>query len=276
MSLSVNPTISLSNGVEIPLLGFGTYLISEGKEIETALHHAFEAGYRHIDTASLYKNEAGVGRAIKQSSIPREDLFITTKVWNEDQRTDNVLAAFEKSMDLLALDYVDLYLVHWPVEGKYVQSWKEVEEIYHSGRAKAIGVSNHIIHHLEDVLAVCDVVPMVNQIEYQPYLTQPELYQFCKSKNIILEAWSPLMQGKITAVDALNEIGKKHGKSPAQVTIRWAIQKGVITIPKSSNPGRMKENFDVFDFELTVDEISTIDGLNQSKRFGPDPSNFDF
>ncbi len=271
-----NHTIAFHNGVNIPLLGYGTFLIEEGKEIESCVLQAIEAGYRHIDTASYYQNEAGVGKAIRQSGLTRDELFITTKVWNEDQRTNSVLEAFEKSMDLLQLEYVDLYLVHWPVKDKYVQTWKKIEEIYHSGRAKAIGVSNHQIHHLEAIMDECDVQPMINQVEYHPYLQQPDLHDFCQKNQIVLEAWAPLMRGIVNQVKLLKELSETYKKTPAQITLRWMIQNHVVTIPKSSNEGRIKENVDVFDFELSPEDMAKINGLNKNRRLGPDPDNFDF
>ena len=199
MISNINDTTTLNNGITMPWLGFGVYQIDEGDQVEAAVKYALETGYRSIDTAAVYKNEIGVGKAIQESGIPRKDIFLTTKVWNDDLRKKRTLQAFEESLEKLQTDYVDLYLVHWPVAGFYKEAWQAMEEIYASGRAKAIGVSNFLVHHLEDILSDSKVVPAVNQIEFHPYLVQPELLQFCKSHQIQVEAWSPLMQGHITA-----------------------------------------------------------------------------
>ena len=276
MITSIADCATLNNGLKMPWLGFGVYQIDEGNEIETAVKCALETGYRSIDTAAVYKNETGVGKAMKESGIPRKDIFLTTKVWNDDLRKKRTLQAFEESLEKLQTDYVDLYLVHWPVAGFYKEAWQAMEEIYASGRAKAIGVSNFLVHHLEDILSDSKVVPAVNQIEFHPYLVQPELLQFCKSHQIQVEAWSPLMQGHIVSVPAIQEMAKKYNKSEAQIVLRWDLQHGVVTIPKSVNPGRIAENMHVFDFELSQEDMDALDALDKGKRFGPDPADFNF
>jgi methylglyoxal/glyoxal reductase len=232
--------VTLHNGVQMPWVGLGVYKVKNGEEVINAVRTALEIGYRHIDTAAYYENEEGVGKAIRESGIPREEIFITTKVWNSDQGYETTLKAFETSLQ------------------------------------KLIGVSNFQIHHLEDLMADCEIKPMVNQVEYHPRLTQKELHAFCKQHGIQLEAWSPLMRGEILQEPTLVEIGEKYGKTPAQVVLRWDLQNEVVTIPKSVTPQRIKENSDIFDFELTAEEIAKIDALNLNKRIGPDPDNFDF
>ncbi len=273
---NINDCTVLNNGVKMPWLGFGVYQIEDGNEVESAVKYALESGYRSIDTAAVYKNETGVGNAIKESGVAREDIFLTTKVWNDDMRQSRTAQAFEESLEKLQTDYVDLYLVHWPVAGFYKETWEEMEAIYKSGRAKAIGVSNFLVPHLEDILQDCNVVPAINQIEFHPYLVQPELLSFCKSKQIQVEAWSPLMQGHIVEVPTIQEMAKKYNRTEAQVVLRWSLQHGVVTIPKSSNPKRIFENMQVFSFELSQEDMDALDALNKGKRFGPDPADFDF
>ncbi|KPC74675.1 glyoxal reductase [Thermoactinomyces vulgaris] len=266
----------LHNGVKMPWFGLGVWKAKEGEEVENAVKSAIAAGYRSIDTAAVYQNEAGVGAAIKAAGVPREELFITTKVWNADQGYESTLQAFEESRTKLGLEYVDLYLIHWPVKGKYKETWKALERLYKDGKVRAIGVSNFQVHHLEDLMADCEVKPMVNQVEFHPYLVQTELRAFCKQAGIQLEAWSPLMQGEVFRVPLLQELAEKYGKTPAQIVLRWDLQHGVVTIPKSVNPDRIKANADVFDFELSAEDMARIDALDKHHRFGPDPDNFDF
>ncbi|MCF6094635.1 aldo/keto reductase [Microaerobacter geothermalis] len=266
----------LNNGVKMPWFGLGVYKAKDGDEVIHAIKAALKAGYRSIDTAAFYENEVGVGKAVKESDIPREELFITTKVWNSSQGYDSTLAAFEESRRKLGLDYIDLYLIHWPVKGKYKDTWRALEKLYKEGYVKAIGVSNFQIHHLQDLMADSEIIPMVNQVEYHPYLTQKELHNFCKTRNIQLEAWSPLMRGQIFDHPTIQEISGKYQKTPAQVILRWDLQNEVVTIPKSVHEHRIIENADIFDFELSPEDMARIDGLNMNKRIGPDPDNFDF
>lgn len=267
---------TLHNGVEMPTLGLGVWKMENNDEVKTAVNAAIDAGYKAIDTAAAYKNEEGVGAAIKENSTPREELFITSKVWNDDQGYDSTLKAFDDTVSKLGVDTLDLYLIHWPVEGKYKETWKAMEKLYNDGRVRAIGVSNFHPHHLEDLMKDAEIKPMVNQVEFHPLLNQKELRTFCKQHSIQMEAWSPLAQGKLLDHEVVKEIAEQHGKSTAQVIIRWDLEHEVVTIPKSSNPERIKQNFDVFDFELTPDNIRALDELNENERMGPDPDNFDF
>ncbi|MEH7652059.1 aldo/keto reductase [Bacillus safensis] len=269
-------TVTLANGVKMPKLGFGVWQVKDGDEAVNAVTDALEAGYRSIDTAAAYQNEEGVGKAIQQSGVSRDDLFITTKVWNNDQGYESTLEAFETSMNKLGLDVLDLYLIHWPVEGKYKETWKALEKLYKDGRVRAIGVCNFHQHHLKDLLEEAEVVPMVNQIELHPKLAQEPLRDYCKSKGIHVEAWSPLGSGQLLNHPVLQDIAKKHDKSVAQVILRWDLQHGIITIPKSVTKSRIIENTQVFDFELSAHEMGIIDQLNEDERTGPDPDNFDF
>lgn len=271
----MDKTKQLANGIEMPRLGLGVWRV-EDNDATNSVKWAIENGYQLIDTAAVYKNERGVGEGIRQSNTKREDLFITTKLWNADQGYDSAHQAFNDSLERLGLDYVDLYLIHWPVEGKFNDSWKAMEEIYESGRAKAIGVSNFHQHHIEELMKTAKIKPMVDQIELHPTLTQVELREFLAKEDIAVEAWSPLGQGKILQNPTLVEIAEKHDKSAAQVIIRWHLQSDSIVIPKSVHEERIKENFDVFNFELNDDEMKRIDALNINERLGADPDNFDF
>jgi diketogulonate reductase-like aldo/keto reductase len=276
MISSINDCTLLNNGLKMPWLGFGVFQIDDGQKVELAVRHALEVGYRSIDTAAVYKNEHGVGKAIRESGIPREDIFLTTKVWNSDQRAKRTMAAFEESLERLDTEYVDLYLVHWPVQGFYQETWQMMEEIYRNGRAKAIGVSNFQVHHLEDILRNSQTVPSVNQIEFHPFLVQPALLEFCQKHKIQVEAWSPLVQGQIVDVPAVQKLAEKYGKTPAQIALRWDLQHEVVTIPKSVRPNRIDENAQIFDFELSQEDVSLLDTLDEGKRVGPDPDNFNF
>ncbi|WP_089607572.1 aldo/keto reductase [Bacillus cereus] len=270
----------LSNGVEMPWFGLGVFKVEEGPELVEAIKSAIKAGYRSIDTAANYGNEAAVGEGIRAgietTGISREELFITSKVWNADQGYEETIAAYEESLKKLKLDYLDLYLVHWPVEGKYKDTWRALETLYKEKRVRAIGVSNFQIHHLQDVIKDAEIKPMINQVEYHPRLTQKELQAFCKEQGIQMEAWSPLMQGQLLDNETLQAIAEKHGKTTAQVILRWDLQNEVITIPKSTKEHRIIANADVFNFELTKEDMEKIDALNQNHRVGPDPDNFDF
>ncbi|MEK4248568.1 aldo/keto reductase [Paenibacillus sp. FSL W7-1287] len=273
-------TATLSNGVQMPWLGIGVFKVEEGPELVQAVKFAIKHGYRSIDTASIYGNEEGVGQAIREAleetGLTREDLFITSKVWNADLGYDSTIAAYETSLQKLGLDYLDLYLIHWPVEGKYKEAWRALETLYKEGKVRAIGVSNFQVHHLTDVMKDAEIVPMINQVEYHPRLTQKELQAFCMEHNIQLEAWSPLMQGQLLDNPVLQEIAASYHKTVAQIIIRWDLQNGVITIPKSTKEHRIVENSSVFDFELTKEDMARIDQLNDNLRVGPDPDHIDF
>lgn len=270
--------IKLNNGIDMPMLGLGVFRLKEQAEATYSVRTALESGYTHIDTAMIYENEEAVGKGIKESGVDRAKLFITTKVWNGDQRSDNVQPAFEDSLKRLGLDYIDLYLIHWPVKEKFVQTWLELEKIYQSGRVKAIGVSNFHEHHLDALAKVWSVVPAVNQIERHPYLTQLPLIEKCQKLGIVPEAWSPLGAAKngLMELPLIVDLAKKYQKSPAQIILRWDIESGVVTIPKSSNAGRIKENLDIFDFQLSSDEVQAINALNKNERVGSDPDTFTF
>ncbi len=267
---------TLNNGVLMPWFGLGVYKTPPGEVVETSVRMAIEHGYRSIDTAKLYDNEEGVGKAVRDSGVKREDIFVTTKLWNTDQGYDQTLKAFDASLKRLGMDYVDLYLIHWPGTRLYKETWKAFEKLYKDGHVRAIGVSNFNIHHLEDILADSEVVPAVNQVELHPRLNQAELRQFCESKGIRLEAWSPLMRGQILDDPTITRIAEAHGKTPAQVVLRWDIDHGVITIPKSVHENRIKENADIFDFALMAEEIAAIDSLHNGTRVGPNPDEFTF
>jgi methylglyoxal/glyoxal reductase len=276
MASSIHDRAVLHNGVQMPWIGLGVYKAEDGDEVIQSIKWAIDAGYRSIDTASLYNNEAGVGKAIAESDVPREDLFITTKVWNTDQGYEEALSAFDASLERLGLDYVDLYLVHWPVPGKYKETWRALEKIYEDGRAKAIGVSNFKKHHLEDLIADAKIKPMVNQVEYHPRLTQEDLLTYCKQQGIQLEAWRPLLKGEIFEEPTLMELADKYNKTVAQIILRWDIQNGVVTIPKSVTKHRIEENIDIHNFKLTNEDMTRISVLNQDKRNGPDPDDPEF
>jgi diketogulonate reductase-like aldo/keto reductase len=272
--------IQLNNEVVIPQLGLGVWQAKDGKEVETAVRVAIECGYRLIDTAAVYGNEKGVGRAIAASGIPREELFVTTKVWNADQGYDATLVAFDKSLDRLGLDYVDLYLIHWPVpaKDKYIDTWRALEKLYTDGKVRSIGVSNFTVEYLERLMNKATIIPAVNQIELHPHLSQIELRDFCKQHGIAVESYSPLggTGGDLLEEPVLRQIGDTYGKTPAQVVIRWHIQNGLIVIPKSVTPERIRQNIDVFDFELSPDDMLTINGLNMNSRVGSDPTTANF
>ncbi|WP_313638710.1 aldo/keto reductase [Paenibacillus sp.] len=280
MAQHLQDTTTLHNGVNMPWLGLGVFKVEEGAELVQAIKSAIAHGYRSIDTAAIYENETGVGQAIKEAlqenNLSREDLFVTSKVWTADMGYEETIAAYETSLAKLGLEYLDLYLIHWPVKGKYKETWRALETLYKEGRVKAIGLSNFQIHHLEDVMKDAEIKPMVNQVELHPYLSQQELLSFCKEHGIQLEAWSPLMQGQLLGQLVLKQIAAKYGKSVAQVIVRWDLQRGIITIPKSTKEHRIIENVAVFDFQLTDEDMTLINALNQDQRVGPDPDNFEF
>ncbi|MCM3763855.1 aldo/keto reductase [Neobacillus niacini] len=273
---SLQDTTTLNNGVKMPWVGLGVFKVEDGQVVIDAVKAAIKHGYRSIDTAAFYDNEVGVGQAIKGSGVPREELFITSKVWNSDQGFESTLQAFESSLKKLDLDYLDLYLIHWPVKGKYKDTWRALEKLYKEGKIRAIGVSNFQIHHLEDLLQDCVVKPVVNQVEYHPHLTQVELREYCEKQEIQLEAWSPLKKGQLMDDPTIVSIASKHQKSPAQVILRWDLQNNVVTIPKSIKEHRIIENADIFDFILTDDDMQRINLLNKNERTGADPDNFKF
>lgn len=265
----------LSNGVKMPWLGFGTFKVPEGKVVEEAVKEALRLGYRHIDTAAIYKNEEGVGQAIKDSRVPREEIFLVSKVWNTDQGYESTLKAFETSLKKLQTDYLDLYLIHWP-KALNKETWKALEQLYKEGRVKAIGVSNFKLHHLEELLEDAEIIPMVNQIEFHPQFPQTEIMEICKKHNIQLEAWGPLMQGKIFEIPLMRELAEKYNKTISQIALRWDLQMGVVTIPKSITPERIKENMNIFDFEISKEDMDRIVQLNIGERVGPDPDHITF
>lgn len=274
MTQPIVPRLQLNDGFSIPQLGFGVFRV-DPNETERIVAEALEVGYRHIDTARIYGNEAGVGRAIAASGIPREELFITTKLWNDDHATQSAFDAFDASLERLGLDYVDLYLIHWPVpsQDRYVEAWNALEQLRETSRTRSIGVSNFLAPHLERLLAETETVPAVDQIELHPYHQQPATAAFAEEHGIAIEAWGPLGQGKYPLLELpqVTDAATAHGVTPAQVVIRWHLQRGHIVFPKSNRPERMAENFDVFGFELTEDEVSSITALEREGRMGSHP-----
>lgn len=266
--------VKLNNGLNMPQLGYGVWQVPDD-EAADAVTEALKVGYRSIDTAMVYKNEKGVGQALKETSVPREELFITTKVWNSDQGYESTLRAFDASLERLGLDYVDLYLIHWPTPefDDYVATYKALEQLYKDGKVKAIGVCNFEPEHLQRLLDECDIPPVLNQVECHPYLAQNELKAFCAKHDIFVEAWSPLDQGGEVLNDAaVKAIAEAHGKSPAQIVLRWHLQNDTIIIPKSVTPSRIAENFELFDFELSADDMEKMNALNKEQRRGAHPN----
>lgn len=272
---SMQDAAVLNNGVRMPWLGLGVFQVADGDEVRNAVRWAIEEGYRSIDTAAGYRNETGVGEAIRESGVPREELFITTKLANPDQGYESTLRAFEESRRKLGVDYIDLYLIHWPGRDKYKETWRAFGKLYHEGYIRAIGVSNFQIRHLESLKETSGIIPAVNQVEFHPLLTQKELLAYCKREGIQLEAWSPIMKGNLD-LPLLQELAAKYGKTPAQIVLRWDLEHGVVTIPKSARRERIAENADIFDFELSEEDIRAIDALNRDHRFGPHPDEFLF
>ncbi len=266
------PSTRLNNGVAMPVLGLGVFKARPGRETRDAVRWALEDGYRHIDTARIYRNEADVGAAVRASGLAREELFIVTKLWNADQGFDKTRRALDTSLRDLGIDYVDLYLMHWPVTGKRLESWRAMETLLAEGRCRAIGVSNFTGAHLEHLLGAADVVPAVNQVELSPFLYQRELLDVCRRHGIQVEAYSPLTRGRRLSDARLTVIARQHDKTPAQVLIRWSLQHELVVIPKSVHRGRIAENRDVFDFELSADEMARLDGLHEGLRIAWDPS----
>lgn len=276
--MSAVPDIMLNNGKTIPQLGFGVFQVKPADTVEAA-SAALQAGYRHIDTAEMYGNEKEVGEAIGKSGLDRADVFVTSKLSNAAHRPDDARKAFDQSLDALGFDYIDLFLIHWPLptryDGDFVSTWQTLEEFYRDGRARSIGVSNFQPHHLRRLHAECEIPPAVDQIEVHPYLTQRDLRTFCAEHQITVEAWSPIARGKVLADSAIVTIAGMVGKSPAQVVLRWHVQRGDIVFPKSVTPARIKENFDIFDFELSDQDMEAITSLDAGIRTGPDPDTFD-
>ncbi|MAS32903.1 MAG: aldo/keto reductase [Anaerolineaceae bacterium] len=273
MAFTLESTMTLNNGVEMPRFGLGVFKTEVGTETENAVQWALEAGYRAVDTAALYGNEAEVGKIVRSGIVPREDVFVTSKVWVNNLSYEGTKAAFDESMSKLGLDYVDLYLIHWPVND-WQGAWRALEEISKTDRVRAIGVSNFLPHHLQELLEMAEVPPAVNQVEFHPYLQQPDLQAFCRENNIALTAWAPIMKGRVLDVPELVSIGEKYGKTAVQVTLRWMLQIDVITIPKSAKQERIVDNANIFDFELTDAEVETINGLDRNDRIGPHPDRF--
>lgn len=276
MAFNIHSTKQLANGIEMPRLGLGVYKMTEPDVAIHAINSALDYGYRHIDTASLYANEKEVGEAVRASNVSRKDIFITTKVWNSDQGYDQTLRAFEKSLKLLEMDYVDLYLTHWPVKETYIDTYRAIERLYDEKLIRATGVANHHEHHLEAIAVKANVKPMVNQIECHPRLTQYDLREYCAEQGIAITSWSPLARGRILEEPTLQRISGKYGRSTAQIIIRWHLQHDLIVIPKSENPSRIAENMDVYDFDLSFEDMKNIDALNLNERTGADPDNFSF
>ncbi|AKG74823.1 aldo/keto reductase [Salinicoccus halodurans] len=275
MKISKQDTYTLNNGVKMPVIGFGVYKIPEEQMKET-IDAALDSGYRHFDTAAFYDNEKALGDALKETNVSREELFITTKVWNDDLGYEETLRAFETSLEKLQMDYLDLYLIHWPIEGKYTDAWRALEKLYEDGKVRAIGVSNFHSQHLEEVFRIATVKPMVDQLEYHPQLAQKEMKIFCDEHDIQMEAWAPLKRGVFFDEPVIQELVKKYGKTPAQIVLRWDLQTGVSTIPKSVTPERIQQNIDIFDFELTAEDMNQLDTLDTNNRLGKDPDDFSF
>jgi len=272
-------TITLNNGLQMPGMGLGVFQVENDATAEI-VKNAIEVGYRSIDTAAIYGNEVGVGEGIRQAltstDLKREDLFITSKVWNDGLSYDETIVAYEESLAKLGLDYLDLYLIHWPGENKYEEAWRALEDLYEQGKIKAIGVCNFHVSHLQNLLKIARITPVINQVEFHPRLQQAELRSFCEEHNIQLEAWAPLMQGGLLEDKTISKIAEKYGKTNAQVILRWNIQNGIITIPKSVRQERMIQNANIFDFHLTDEEVSIINAMNLEQRVGPNPDEFDF
>ncbi|CAM5650301.1 Aldo/keto reductase OS=Lysinibacillus sphaericus OX=1421 GN=LS41612_22715 PE=4 SV=1 [Lysinibacillus sphaericus] len=273
--------VTLNNGLEMPLVGYGVFRVPDGDDLAEAVKTAIAKGYRSIDTAQVYRNEESVGRgiraAIDEGLVAREELFVTSKVWNDGLSYEETLAAYASSLEKLGLDYLDLYLIHWPgLDTNYIEAYKALEKIYQDGRVRSIGVSNFHVHHLEQLLKETTVIPVINQIEFHPHLTQEEVRNYCKEHRIQVEAWSPLMNGSLLEEALIQQLASKYNKTPAQIVLRYDVQHGVVTIPKTMTPSRMTENLDVFDFALADEEMAQLDAMNDGLRCEPDPEKFNF
>lgn len=269
---SLDDRVEIAPEVLMPRLGLGTFRSAPGHEVEHEVSYALSIGYRGVDTASMYGNEEGVGRALSRSGVPRDEIFVATKVWNDEQGYDSTTAALERSLRRLSLDHVDLYLIHWPVAGRTRDTWRAMERLRKEGRTRAIGVCNFLVPHLKDLLSYATVPPAVDQVEHHPRLQQPELRDFCAASAITMQAWAPIMRGGVAQIPEIVSIARRHAKSPAQVSIRWILQHGVTTIPKSVHEERIAENADVYDFELSDEEMAVIDGLDREERVGRHPN----
>ncbi|MFJ7669646.1 aldo/keto reductase [Lysinibacillus sp. NPDC097195] len=273
--------VTLNNGLEMPLVGYGVFRVPDGDDLAEAVKTAIAKGYRSIDTAQVYRNEESVGRgiraAIAEGLVSRDELFVTSKVWNDGLSYEETLAAYDSSLEKLGLDYLDLYLIHWPgLDTNYIEAYKALEKIYQDGRVRSIGVSNFHVHHLEHLLKETTLIPVINQIEFHPHLTQEEVRAYCKEHGIQVEAWSPLMNGSLLEEELIQQLATKYSKTPAQIVLRYDVQHGVVTIPKTMTPARMAENLQVFDFTLTDEEMAQLDAMNDGLRCGPDPEKFNF
>ncbi len=281
---NLSDTFTLSNGIKIPCVGFGTWRAPDGEVAVSSVKEALKVGYRHIDTAAAYRNEGSVGKAIKESGVPREEIFVTSKLWNADHGYESTLRAFEKTMEELELEYLDLYLIHWPVPKIHREDWKEAtlgtwrafEKLYKEGKIKAIGVSNFKVHHLQHLIDNCEIKPMVNQIEFHPSCLREDIVNFCRENNILVEAWSPLASGEVFKVEELKPIAEKYNKNVAQLVIRWVLQKEVLPLPKSVHSDRIKSNGEIFDFEISYEDMHLIDKITSCKGSGSDPDFINF
>jgi len=272
LEIQIDSQVMLNNGIKMPLFGLGVYLAETGDEVQTAMRHALRLGYRLFDTASMYGNEADVGKVVRENIRPREEIFVTTKLWNSDHGYDRTLKAFQKSMDRLGLETIDLYLIHWPVEGLRKESWRALETLYEEGKVRSIGVSNYLIRHLEELSGYARIIPAVNQVEFSPFLYQRDLLDFCLKNKIQLEAYSPLTRGKKFNHPVIQKMARKYHKTSAQILIRWSLEHRIVVIPKSSHPDRIRENAAVFDFQISAEDMAELNNLDQNYRVSWNPT----